>query len=47
MSTKAADLIKSNEFEELKQQIQNIALTDAQITDLALLLKEKWEKNTG
>ena len=47
MSSKALPPLTPNEFEELKHQVINAALTDAQITDLALLLKDKWEQNTG
>ncbi len=47
MSSKALPPLPPNEFEELKIQVTNANLTDAQITDMALLLKEKWEQNTG
>ena len=47
MSTQAENPIMSDEFERLKEQLVNLKLTDAQITDLALILKDKLDENKG
>ncbi len=47
MSSKALNPLTPTEFEELKHLVINASLTDAQITDLALLLMEKLEQNKG
>lgn len=39
------ELLLLAEFEHLKVQLRNVKLTDAQVTDLALILKDKFEQN--
>jgi hypothetical protein len=45
MNGTARDRLNQDEFEHLKVQLRNVKLTDAQITDLALILKDKFEQN--
>jgi hypothetical protein len=45
MSTKARKIITPDEFEVLKRQLIDLPLTDSQITDLALILKDKFQQN--
>jgi anthranilate phosphoribosyltransferase len=39
--------LNHQEFEQLKAQIIDAKLTDVQITDLALILKEKLDNNSS
>ncbi len=45
MSSTSRDCLNQDEFEHLKVQLRNVKLTDAQVTDLALILKDKFEQN--
>jgi len=47
MSTQAENQLSMDEFERLREQLSNLKLTDAQITDLALILKDKLDENSG
>jgi len=44
MSTVSKHQMNHDEFEELRRQILEASLSDKQITDLAITLKEKFEK---
>ena len=47
MSSTAKHQLSHQEFEQLKAQIIDVKLTDAQIIDLALILKEKLDDCKG
>ena len=41
----SSESMRYDDFENLKDQIESANLTDAQITDLALILTRKFEEN--
>jgi len=47
MSTETQEVASTHAFDDLKVQLTNIKLTDAEIVDLALILKDKFEGNKG
>ena len=45
MSTETQNATSTHGFDDLKVRLTNIKLTDAEIVDLALILKDKFEGN--
>ncbi len=45
MSSKAERSMTPDDFERLREELEGAQLTDKQIVDLALILKDKFQQN--